>query len=231
MVKHETDDASAAEHNEHDPAAMDPDEFDPEVVAELRKRAKVELRKRTRALRNTIPEASLAVRSSKICAALESRAEMAAAGRVALFHPIAQRHEVDVRELDARLRALGKRIAYPSIDASKRMTFRWVDDPADLAEGGASHRALGFADPGPSAPEASELDIIVVPALLIDARGFRLGYGAGYYDQALPRFAPPAAKVGVIFDFQLAAEVPNDPWDVPLDVIVTDERVLEVASA
>ncbi|HEY5239824.1 MAG TPA: 5-formyltetrahydrofolate cyclo-ligase, partial [Polyangiaceae bacterium] len=58
-------------------------------------------------------------------------------------------------------------------------------------------------------------------------RGHRIGYGAGYYDRALPRFAPPAVSVTVLFDFQLVAEVPTTDGDVTVDWIVTDTRVMK----
>ncbi|HVY49722.1 MAG TPA: 5-formyltetrahydrofolate cyclo-ligase, partial [Minicystis sp.] len=56
--------------------------------------------------------------------------------------------------------------------------------------------------------------------------GYRLGYGAGYYDRALPRVRPPALAVGVAFSFQLVADLPVTEHDVPVDLVVTDDRVL-----
>ena len=88
-------------------------------------------------------------------------------------------------------------------------------------------RGLGFREPGAEAPEALALDVIVVPALQIDGRGHRIGYGAGFYDGALPRYAPPALAVGVAFTFQLIAEVPVTDGDVALGLVVTDDQVLD----
>jgi 5-formyltetrahydrofolate cyclo-ligase len=198
------------------------DEVDPATELELRYRAKAALRKRARALRNSIPRDAVAERSSRIAARIEELPALAPAREVALFWPIEGRNEVDLTALDARLRAQGKRIAYPSIDPDTRvMTFRLVDDPTSLEE-----RGLGFREPDPAAPEAACLDLVVVPALQIDPRGHRIGYGAGFYDRALPRFCPPALAVGVAFSFQLIAEVPVTEGDVAVSLIVTDERVL-----
>jgi 5-formyltetrahydrofolate cyclo-ligase len=105
------------------------------------------------------------------------------------------------------------------------MTFRFVDDPAAMDE-----RGLGFREPGDAAPEAAALDVIVVPALVVDPRGHRIGYGAGFYDRALARFAPPAHAIAVAFSFQLLAEVPVTEGDVPVSLIVTDERVIVPAA-
>jgi len=199
-------------------------DIDPELEKVLRLRAKAELRKRARALRNTFPQASILERSGSIQRALEALPEVAAASRVALFFPIEGRNEVDLVDLDGRLRSRGARVAYPSIDQDTRvMTFRYVTDPQAMEE-----RGVGFREPDPGDEEATELDVIVVPALQFDPRGHRIGYGAGYYDRTLPRFCPPACAVGVAFDFQLIAEVPVTEGDVPLPVVVTDTRVLRV---
>jgi 5-formyltetrahydrofolate cyclo-ligase len=198
-------------------------EIDAEQEVALRYQAKAFLRKRARALRSAIPRAAILERSARIVERLSLLPVVVAAGSVALFYPIEGRNEVDLTALDALLRARGKRVAYPAIDPdSRQMTFRFVDDPAAMEE-----RGLGFREPAPSALEAAALDVIVVPALQIDGRGYRIGYGAGFYDRTLPRFAPPAKSIGVAFSFQLIPEVPVTEGDVAVSLIVTDDRELQ----
>ena len=192
----------------------------------VRARVKAELRKRLRGLRATTPLDACAKRSARIVQKLESLAVFRAARRVALFWPIVERHEVDLRPLDESLRARGVDVAYPSIHPETRaMTFRFAA-PAALEE-----RGLGFREPPSDAREAArgDLDALIVPAIAIDPTGHRIGYGAGYYDRTLPLFAPPAVAIGVAYDFQLVVEVPCTAHDVPLAVVVTDERVIEVS--
>lgn len=197
-------------------------DLDPAAEAALRRQAKVVLRKRARGLRASLPAGAVAQRSARIAEALEALPDVVEASSVALFWPIEGRNEVDLTALDARLRARGKRIAYPSIDPDTRvMTFRFVDDPGAMEE-----RGLGFREPDPAAIEAVSLDVVVVPALQLDARGYRIGYGAGFYDRTLPRFAPPARSIGVAFSFQLVPEVPDTEGDVPVSLMVTDEKVV-----
>ena len=177
-----------------------------------------------RGLRKALPVTACTARSEKIAERLASLEPIAGARAVALFWPIEERHEVDLRPLDARLRSRGARVAYPGVDPETgAMAFRFVADPDAMEEQG-----FGFREPSPRAPEAApgELDVIVVPALAADPRGHRIGYGAGYYDRTLPRFAPPAVGVTVAFDFQLVAEVPSTEGDVEVDWIVTDARAL-----
>jgi 5-formyltetrahydrofolate cyclo-ligase len=188
----------------------------------VRRQVKLELRKRMRGLRNTTPAAACAARSAKIVTRLLELGPIMKAKSAALFWPIEDKHEVDLRPLDAALRARGVHIAYPSIDADDgSMTFRFAQ-PEELEE-----RGFGFAEPSHDAGEAGVLDVIVVPAIAIDPRGHRIGYGAGYYDRALPRFAPPAVTVGVAYEFQLLIEVPAFETDIAVDWVVTDVRTLE----
>jgi 5-formyltetrahydrofolate cyclo-ligase len=190
----------------------------------LRRRVKAELRKRLRGLRNTLPAASCAERSARIVEALVGLEPVAHARAVALFWPMTDRHEVDLRPLDAKLRARGVRVAYPAVDRETNvMTFRFVSDPESMEEAGG-----GFREPSPEDPAAAKdgLDVIVVPGLAVDPTGHRIGYGAGYYDRTLPSYAPPAVAVAVAFDFQLLAEVPFTEGDVAVEWIVTDARAL-----
>ncbi len=190
----------------------------------LLRKVKTELRKRLRALRNTAPLAACQARSQKIVERLLAEPELASAQHVALFYPIEERHEVDLRPLDAALRARGVSVYYPSIDPETRvMTFREVLDlEAELDE-----RGLGFREPADTAAEPAQLDVVVVPCLAAGPNGHRLGYGAGFYDRTLPRFCPPAWSVAVAYDYQLLVDVPHDDThDTKVAALVTDTRTL-----
>ncbi len=197
--------------------------MDEEARLAIVARAKAELRKRLRALRHAMPASALAKRSERIIERLGALDAMAHAHRVALFWPIEERHEVDVRALDAWLRRRSVEIAYPHVGESRAMTFRFAA-PDELVDD-----LLGFRGAPASAREATELDAIVVPAIALDGNGNRLGYGAGFYDAALLRYRT-TPKIGVAYDFQLLAEVPTRPEDVAVNIVVTDARVIEVSS-
>lgn len=193
--------------------------------AYIGRKVKAELRKRMRGLRQTTPLSACEARSAQIVARLQELPELAAARSVALFFPIVERHEVDLRALDASLRERGLRVYYPSIHPDTRvMTFREVASLEHLEE-----RGLGFREPDGTAAEPAEpLDLVVVPCLAADPTGFRLGYGAGFYDRTLPRFCPPAFSVAVAYDYQLLAEIPKTELDVAVAAIVTDSRTLRI---
>ena len=87
----------------------------------------------------------------------------------------------------------------------------------------------GIGEPSADAPRIAteDIDLILVPALAIDSRGQRIGYGEGYYDRLLPALAR-AFKVATTYDFQLLVEIPNTAHDAPVDCLVTDARTLRV---
>ncbi|MFN4171355.1 MAG: 5-formyltetrahydrofolate cyclo-ligase [Pseudorhodobacter sp.] len=70
-----------------------------------------------------------------------------------------------------------------------------------------------------------EPDVLIVPLLAFDARGYRLGYGGGFYDRTLEalRARRPTCAVGFAFAAQEVAAVPLEPTDQPLDMIVTEK--------
>lgn len=80
----------------------------------------------------------------------------------------------------------------------------------------------------PETGEDLEPDALIVPLLAFDRRGYRLGYGGGYYDRTLQRLRAmrPTFAVGFAFAAQEAAEIPIDPYDQRLDAIVTERETL-----
>ena len=79
--------------------------------------------------------------------------------------------------------------------------------------------SFGIREPRESVPEVSPdiLDLVLVPALVIDESGFRLGYGAGYYDRFLPKLPKTCRTIGIA-PF-LVPKLPTDDWDIPVNGI------------
>ncbi|MBI5162816.1 MAG: 5-formyltetrahydrofolate cyclo-ligase [Magnetospirillum sp.] len=131
--------------------------------------------------------------------------------------------EIDPRPLLTRLAALGMRLALPVVVArGQPLAFRaWRPD--DVLEPGPH----GTRHPAAAAP-AVEPAVILLPLLAFDRRGFRLGYGGGYYDRTLDRLPPPpqVRPVGLAFAAQEVAAVPHDGHDRRLDAVVTEAGLL-----
>jgi 5-formyltetrahydrofolate cyclo-ligase len=68
-----------------------------------------------------------------------------------------------------------------------------------------------------------EADAVLVPALAVAADGTRLGRGGGSYDRALPRVRPDAPIVALLYSAEVRAELPSEPWDVPVTAYVTPD--------
>lgn len=69
--------------------------------------------------------------------------------------------------------------------------------------------------------EPASIDLIVVPGVAFDRRGYRVGMGAGYYDRFLPR-ATAACRLGLAWSLQVVDEVPADEYDACLDYLLTE---------
>lgn len=133
------------------------------------------------------------------------------------FLPI--RSEADLRPLMARFQARGARLCVPAILNKQTIVFRELVRGAPLIATG-----FGTSGPGPDAP-VLDPDIMLVPLSAFDARGHRIGYGAGYYDRAISLLRQKGLKpklIGIAFDCQEVAHVPDEPHDISLDAILTE---------
>lgn len=132
------------------------------------------------------------------------------------------RSEVDPRPLmamasDRRLRLAVPAIVGPSLD------FRALERGAPLVPQGHGTHA-----PGDTAERLSP-GILLVPLAAFDRRGHRIGYGGGFYDRAIAAlygagFRP--VTIGLAFHAQEIDAVPDEPFDVPLDMVVTEAGVV-----
>lgn len=197
-----------------------PDEVGGLPVEEIARRVKVELRDRMRRLRKTIGAEVRAEKSARIAERVRALPAWRDARTVMLFVPMGA--EIDVRLLERAARDEGKVVVAPRmIDDGRTLEIRRWDADATLVDSG----RMGVLEPPESAPLVfgESVDVVIVPALALDPRGGRLGYGAGLYDRLLATM-PRATTVGIVFDFQLLAEVPETRGDVRVRHVVTETR-------
>lgn len=133
---------------------------------------------------------------------------------VAAYAPIGE--EADPAPLVAAARAAGCTLALPHVvDRATPLHFlAWNDAP--LASG-----PFGLRQPAADG-RAVAPDVILAPLVAFDAALNRIGQGAGHYDRAFARF-PHARRIGVAYSVQRVAQVPADPWDVPLHALITEQ--------
>lgn len=70
------------------------------------------------------------------------------------------------------------------------------------------------------------IEVALIPGVVFDRCGNRLGYGAGFYDRFLAQEAPQAIRIGLAFSYQLADKIPPLSHDVPMDMVVTEQEIL-----
>ena len=117
--------------------------------------------------------------------------------------------------------AVGKTLVYPRIKGDE-LEFVEVLTPADLAPG-----AFGVLEPqGHTLVPIESLDLVVVPGVVFDHAGHRLGYGRGFYDRALAACRSDCVRVGFAYDFQLIEALPVAGHDKTLSVLMTESRTL-----
>ncbi|MBR0558192.1 5-formyltetrahydrofolate cyclo-ligase [Ciceribacter sp. L1K23] len=183
----------------------------------LHKDRKAALRRERLASRDAMSVESRIEASLAIADAGAAAIEVLPGTIVSGFFPI--RSEVDIRPLLAKLRERGARLALPIIHDRETIVFRELLPGAELVDTG-----FGTRGPGPEAPVVDP-GLMLVPLAAFDARGHRIGYGAGYYDRAIARLRASGKEprlIGIAFDCQEVPEVPAEDHDVELEALLTE---------
>jgi 5-formyltetrahydrofolate cyclo-ligase len=189
------------------------------------------------------PDSALVLKSELRSAALASRDQVPPEARKAAAEIIAARplpvrvpqgavvagfssirSEINPVPLLRRFADAGARLALPAIGARGRpLAFRAWGFGEELARG-----QWGIREPKPEAAEVRP-DIVIVPLAAFDRRGYRIGYGAGYYDLTLHALRDEKAitAIGLAFAMQEIDEVPALPHDAPLDLVLTEREVID----
>ena len=180
--------------------------------------SKQEIRDQLLSLRESLPEEERAGMSRLIRDALVKTPAFLKAETVFLYYPI--RGEVDCRDLFYECARNNKRVAYPRTE-EEGLRFLYVTDPEQLLPG-------RFSVPEPVVGETADDDeeaLLILPGLAFSSEGYRLGYGAGYFDRYLSRHTLHPT-IGLCYDFQLIDSLPVCAHDARADLILTECREL-----
>lgn len=132
---------------------------------------------------------------------------------------VPQGSEADPTWFDAAAVRAGATLAWPVV-IDRESPIRFHVAPDGVMTDGPFGLRQPAGDTDPVVP-----DIILTPLLGFDARCNRLGQGAGHYDRAFAA-SPEALRIGIAWSVQEVAELPSDPWDMPLDAIVTENGLI-----
>lgn len=149
--------------------------------------------------------------------------EVASASCLACY--VALPGEPDPAQLVTQI-AGGTTLVYPRLRPDGDLEFVRPDSAAFVPG------LRGTTEPaGGEVIAAQDIDVYVVPALAADLAGGRLGRGGGAYDRALARARPDALVVALLHDDEIVAELPTEPHDRPIHLLVTENRVVRTAAA
>ena len=133
-------------------------------------------------------------------------------------------NEVDLMPLMEKWRQQGRTILLPRVEAKGRLVaVEWTG--WDEIQAG----PFGIREPLGEAFDPLHIDAVLVPGLVFDYKGYRLGYGKGYYDRFLPQLSDPAFICGVCYEFQVVENIFPHQHDIPMHWIVTDHSELVIS--
>jgi 5-formyltetrahydrofolate cyclo-ligase len=193
----------------------------PDSAADPRLLRKSQLRQAALDRRDGIP-ADERARIAETIAARPLPVAVAPNTIVSGFMPI--RSEINPLPLLRRFAEAGAQLALPAVAGrGKPLIMRAWSFGAPLARA-----QWGIREPAADAPEISP-DILLVPLAAFDRRGYRIGYGAGYYDMTLAalRAVKPVTAIGIGYAVQEIDEVPFMPHDQRLDLVLTEHAVID----
>lgn len=151
-----------------------------------------------KAKRLELPAADRVAKSKAIQDKLASLIDWEVARTIHCFEPIESLGEVDVFDLFNDK---------PNVFVSRKIDNEWQ-----------------IVSLNNSAKVPKNYDLIIVPMLGFDDRLHRIGYGGGYYDKFLST-QPKSLKIGVCFEIGHIDQIPAESYDIPLDKIVTEEKI------
>lgn len=116
----------------------------------------------------------------------------------------------------------GKTVSVPRVSGKGEMHAIPIQSTAtDLIPG-----HFGIMEPKPYLNRISprEMDLILVPGLLFDRKGYRIGYGGGYYDKYLAKVSTDCKTIGLAYDQQITNNLPHDSFDKKVMLIITEKE-------
>ena len=173
-----------------------------------------EIRKTIKNLRNSLPKESVKLLSDKIIDKVISL-DFSLYKNFFIYNSF--NGEVETSRLIEYLLTQNKVISYPVIDGDNMVAG--IPNSSDIT-------ISKFKTKEPKDYTIMKsVEVCFVPLLAFDKNKNRLGYGKGYYDKFLS--SNPCLKIGLAYDFQLSEDIVSQPWDIPLDIIITESKIIK----
>lgn len=178
---------------------------------------KSEIRRRIKALRSMLLETEKMSAAEEVFDRLEQTAAFLLADRILMYHSLPDELSTH-RFLD---KWNGRKKFYlPRVNGVNLEILPYDESRLEL---GSFH----IEEPtGNDTVSSDEIELVVVPAVAYDRKGNRLGRGKGFYDRLLSE--TKATKIGVGYEFQIVDEIPVEPHDVKMDMVITQNTVIRI---
>jgi len=174
-----------------------------------------------------MPADELDLLSSNIWRRLFELAEVKEANTVSTY--VNTGSEVRTMDIIRWCIAREKRVFVPVTDKTNRkLIFSELKAPDNELEPGTS----GILEPKPEflrPVSLEEAQVVLVPGTAWDQRGYRIGYGGGFYDRTINSLHDHLLKVGLSYEFQIVNRIPTTAYDRSVDKIVTENRTITTA--
>lgn len=176
---------------------------------------KTEIRRKIKNMRQMLTDEEKLAAAASVFSQLEQTAAFMLADRILMYHSLPD--EVSTHAFLRKWCGI-KKFFLPRVNGVNLEILPYDEQRLEL---GSFH----IEEPtGENTVPASEIELIVVPAVAFDRCGGRLGRGKGFYDRLLAD--TDATTIGVAYDFQLIDDVPSEPHDVPMDMVITQSSVI-----
>ncbi|MDE6409049.1 MAG: 5-formyltetrahydrofolate cyclo-ligase [Muribaculaceae bacterium] len=178
---------------------------------------KSEIRRKIKAMRSMLLEAEKMSAADEVFEQLEKTAAFLLADRILMYHSLPDELSTH-RFLD---KWHGRKSFYlPRVNGVNLEILPYDETRLEL---GAFH----IEEPtGNNTVPAEDIELVIVPAVAYDRSGNRLGRGKGFYDRLLA--TTKATKVGVGYEFQIVDEIPAEPHDVKMDMVITQKTAIRI---
>lgn len=182
--------------------------------------------------RDALSKEQLRAAARDMCLLLESTPEFHHAVHLAAYWPI--KGEMDVRPVIEQAHRYNKHVYLPVITEDDTLMFAAYDADTPMRENRYRIQEPDVAKDKLVSPR--DLDLVILPLVVFDSYGNRLGMGGGYYDRTFAFLneehdTVKPVLVGAAHEFQHTGEIPPHPWDVPTRMVVTEQRVWRQAHA
>lgn len=186
--------------------------------------AKSDIRKTILDKRNSISPLDIVNNSRIISNSVISTKEYQSSSSIGIYYSIGS----EVKTFDIIKHSLEnkKEIALPRvIDSTKIQFFKIMEDKFEKIK--FTKGKYGIFENSMSTTIIDKIDLLIIPGIAFDLKGYRIGYGKGYYDRFLS-LGKSKCIMGLSYESQIINEIPNNEHDIPVDIIITEKKIIRI---